>query len=256
MEYITLDIPDERIHLYLQTTKIEQVLNNLIQNAVEAALPEEDPRVRVSLLADEDNLMMSIEDYGEGCSEEQVKHIFDMFYTSKGKKKGTGIGLALVKNVIQGHGGSVAASSKNLAEDAGTGMIFKIELPMYSDQEEEKALIHQEEEAEKAIALAPPTVCLIQEGLESVSEINDILNASKQKFVSYPTVQDFMEAQLEDVPYFFASPQCVLDLEKHVLADSKLFLLSYHQNKVYVVERDGQDNFGELTPSFVAENVR
>jgi PAS domain S-box-containing protein len=84
-----------------------------------------DDQTETFLDAGEDCVWLQIEDNGEGMDEEELRHIFDPFYTTK--TTGTGLGLALVRRVINEHGGIVTVKSK-----AGSGTKFDIYLPVTS----------------------------------------------------------------------------------------------------------------------------
>jgi PAS domain S-box-containing protein len=85
---------------------LQQVFVNLIKNALEAAVSF----VEVSAIAQEDRVIVSIEDDGSGISSEAAEHIFDPFFTTK--PQGTGLGLAIVHFIVIAHGGEVNLSTK------------------------------------------------------------------------------------------------------------------------------------------------
>ncbi|MCM8759989.1 MAG: HAMP domain-containing histidine kinase, partial [Candidatus Omnitrophica bacterium] len=72
----------------------------------------------------QDYISIKIADTGPGIPEENLDKIFEPFFTTD-KKKGTGIGLALTKKIVESHGGSIKVESK-----LGSGAIFTIELPV------------------------------------------------------------------------------------------------------------------------------
>lgn len=98
MEFI-----DEDIQVYGDPDRIKQVLTNLIQNAVEFS-PREQP-IMVSLY-EQERAIISVEDHGIGMSPEQVERIWERFYkvdTARTRRTGTGIGLSIVKMIIERH---------------------------------------------------------------------------------------------------------------------------------------------------------
>jgi len=78
--------------------------------------------IRINLEERRDHLLAEIEDSGFGISPENLKKIFNPFFTTK--QKGSGLGLAIVGKIIEGHEGSVAIESKE-----GEGTKVKIQLP-------------------------------------------------------------------------------------------------------------------------------
>lgn len=112
----TLPVPD------LDQDQFRQVLVNLIQNATEAIPREVRGVVRVSAVASDTEILLSISDDGAGIPEENLDKIFEPLFTSKAK--GTGLGLSIVSNTIARHGGTIQVKSR---KDVGT--TFTVRLP-------------------------------------------------------------------------------------------------------------------------------
>jgi len=98
--------------------KIEQVLKNMMSNAVEHAKAI----IKISLSQKGDKVKISIFNDGEPISEEDLPYIFDSFYKKKGKQKGTGLGLAIVKEIVLLHDGNY------FVENQEEGVCFHLEL--------------------------------------------------------------------------------------------------------------------------------
>ncbi|MBI9054596.1 MAG: ATP-binding protein [Bacteroidales bacterium] len=94
--------------------QISQVLINLVKNAVEA-IDSENGRIEINSAREENNIRLSINDNGEGISQEVLSEIFIPFFTTK--KGGSGIGLSLSRQIIRNHNGELRISSK---ENEGT----------------------------------------------------------------------------------------------------------------------------------------
>jgi signal transduction histidine kinase len=89
---------------------IEQVLINLVRNAIHAVENEENPKIDIMAFKDErDRLTIKVSDNGVGILEDVIDKIFIPFFTTK--KKGSGIGLSLSRQIIRLHGGIISASS-------------------------------------------------------------------------------------------------------------------------------------------------
>jgi len=99
----------------LDLERIEQVLVNLIENAIKFSDPG--TAIQVGVKEDPAYVTVSVKDRGMGISEENIKTIFDKFSTvpSAGisKPEGTGLGLAICKAIVEGHGGKIWAESVN-----------------------------------------------------------------------------------------------------------------------------------------------
>lgn len=127
----------EEISVYFDAAKMEEVMYNLLINAIKFTPPGGKITVSVTVGKDQqdhakeevDFVYISIRDTGSGISQEQLAHIFDRFYQAEGLKerghKGTGIGLALTKEIVVLHHGKIDVHSQE-----GKGTEFVIQLPM------------------------------------------------------------------------------------------------------------------------------
>ena len=106
---------------------MERVLQNLVSNAIKYT--PESGRVAFRVHATDQSLEISVEDSGVGISEQELPHVFDKFFRSSDprvqEQKGTGLGLALVQEVVRLHGGRVTVES-----EIDKGSTFQIVLPL------------------------------------------------------------------------------------------------------------------------------
>ena len=77
---------------------------------------------------DEENILLEIEDNGEGIAPEDLPHIFEPFFSAKQKNSGIGLGLTIVNGIVINHGGKAEVES-----DYGKRTIIKIKLPIIKD---------------------------------------------------------------------------------------------------------------------------
>lgn len=116
--------------LFGDPVKFQQILVNLIINAIEAYRNDSDHGlarpIELSFTATSSELVVTITDWGEGISPQQLAHIFEPFYSTKTaeNKYGMGIGLALVRHYVDDLGGAITVSSS-----ARLGTRFTITLP-------------------------------------------------------------------------------------------------------------------------------
>ena len=89
---------------------IEQVLINLLKNAIEALAETENPNLELIGRYDESSVLIEIIDNGSGIIKEALEHIFVPFYTTK--RSGSGIGLSLSRQIMQMHNGSITVESE------------------------------------------------------------------------------------------------------------------------------------------------
>ena len=105
----------------LDTVKMREVFYNILRNAAEA-MPD-GGNIYCTVRSDTDNIIIHIEDTGNGIAKSELREIMDPFVTHK--KDGTGLGLAIVNDVVRAHKGLVT-----LDADTGKGMIVTIILPI------------------------------------------------------------------------------------------------------------------------------
>lgn len=121
---------DEHISIHADKFAITNVVNNLIENAIKYSPPC--ANVVVKLKEQEDNkLLFSVADHGNGIPEEEKKNIFNKFYRvgdeSTRKTKGTGLGLYIVKTVLQKHNASI-----KVKDNTPSGSIFEVTFENYA----------------------------------------------------------------------------------------------------------------------------
>ncbi|WHX38594.1 ATP-binding protein [Mesobacillus sp. AQ2] len=120
---LSFELPDEELFIMAEENSIKQVLLNLLKNAMEAVegSGRNDGAVKMIAGKDADFATISVIDNGSGIDEWSLKKIFTPFYTTKAE--GTGIGLAISKQLIENHGGEMNVYNES------SRTIFKISLP-------------------------------------------------------------------------------------------------------------------------------
>lgn len=111
-QIITLSPPLESSRVYVDTQRIEQVLNNLLSNAVKYS--EEDSPIEVSLERNTHEFRVSITNYGTGVTEDEISSLFQRFSRAKssaGLASGIGLGLYIAKGLVEAHGGKIWVKS-------------------------------------------------------------------------------------------------------------------------------------------------
>lgn len=121
---VHLDLPDEELLVVGGQVRLQQVLVNLIGNALDAVAPDSGPPVvTICCKRQGDRVTITVADNGRGLDEEHLDMIFDPFFTTKGINEGLGLGLSISYNIIKDFGGSLKAANR-----PGQGAIFTIEL--------------------------------------------------------------------------------------------------------------------------------
>lgn len=110
---IDLQLPDAPLELIADPDLIQQVLLNLLQNSLSASSAGD--RIALSASSQESVVELTVRDSGKGLSVEEKEKMFDPFYTTR--KDGTGLGLAVVQQIVEQHNGQIKVESH---EDHGT----------------------------------------------------------------------------------------------------------------------------------------
>jgi len=126
---LTITLSPEPINVYGDPIRLAQAIGNLLNNACKYT--DRDGCIYVSVNREDSDVVIRIRDTGIGISAEQLPLVFDMFTqlegSPDGSQSGLGIGLTLVKNLVEMHGGSVSASSAG----RGRGCEFVVRLPIH-----------------------------------------------------------------------------------------------------------------------------
>ncbi|MEH6530853.1 MAG: ATP-binding protein [Photobacterium frigidiphilum] len=104
--------------------RLEQVLVNLISNAIDAVEQNPDPQITITVGESLSMVQIIVKDNGAGIPAEDIPHIFDPFYTRKVSGKGLGLGLSIAYNIIKDFGGSIRAES---IQHQGTQFIVSLQ---------------------------------------------------------------------------------------------------------------------------------
>jgi PAS domain S-box-containing protein len=119
---VHLELAEDLPEVAGDRVQLEQVLMNLMLNAIEA-MPDADGDLTISSKpTDDGHLLISVSDTGVGIPADKVDRIFDTFFTTK--PQGTGMGLAISRSIVESHGGRLWATSSS-----GRGSTFRFTLP-------------------------------------------------------------------------------------------------------------------------------
>lgn len=118
--------------IYADPDQLIRVMNNLINNALQSVPAERDELVQVSLFRRDDYAVIEVCDNGCGVPESQIEKIFEPRFTTK--SSGMGLGLALVKRIIDGFKGQISFETK-----LNEGTCFKVHLPISADSKDSTA---------------------------------------------------------------------------------------------------------------------
>lgn len=142
---VKISIADDLPHVFLDLSKFEQVLINLIINAVhamsksasplleirarseslESVVKNEGARTREVFRSGDRVVILELVDNGSGIEKKDVNRLFDPFFTTKATGKGTGLGLSVVRKIVELHGGEISIRNRQISK----GAIARIILP-------------------------------------------------------------------------------------------------------------------------------
>ncbi len=128
---ITRALPDGPVMVMGDRIRIEQVIINLMRNAMDATQTVADPEIDIILAAGE-TAVLTVRDNGEGIKD--LENLFEPFYTTKKPGEGVGLGLAISSGIVKDLGGRLTARN---AKDGGA--VFEVQLPILSNDDQVQA---------------------------------------------------------------------------------------------------------------------
>jgi two-component system sensor histidine kinase KdpD len=133
---ISVNVPDELLLVPMDAKLIEQVIINLLDNAVRHTKPDREIGIAAEICENADMIKFTVKDRGTGIRKKDLPNIFQVFYTSYTKhadaKHGIGLGLAICETIVKAHGGSIEAHNRT----DGPGAEFTFTLPMEDETDE------------------------------------------------------------------------------------------------------------------------
>ncbi|HYX26379.1 MAG TPA: ATP-binding protein [Thermoanaerobaculia bacterium] len=172
---LALSLADEPLWLEADATRIEQVLSNLLHNAAKFTPPG--GRIELAARRDGGEVVIAVRDDGAGISPDLLPRIFDLFVQEERSLDrshgGLGIGLTLVRSLVERHGGTIAAASAGL----GRGSELTVRLPFHTPPAETAEPPAQEAAAAAGeAATAPPAhVLLVEDNLDAAEALGELL---------------------------------------------------------------------------------
>jgi two-component system nitrogen regulation sensor histidine kinase NtrY len=121
-DFIHYSPKEEELFAYLDKTQLIRIVTNLVKNAMQASENKENPIIDVAVLSENNNVKITVTDNGKGISEKVKDLIFEPKFTTK--SSGMGLGLAMIKNIIEAYDGTISFTSEE-----GVGTIFTVILP-------------------------------------------------------------------------------------------------------------------------------
>ncbi|MGI9544736.1 MAG: hybrid sensor histidine kinase/response regulator transcription factor, partial [Cyclobacteriaceae bacterium] len=148
----TIDLPEEKVGVYFDRDKLEKIINNLLSNAFKFTPEEGSVKVKMQPITKgtKEWMQIKVADSGKGIPPKEIKKIFDRFYQVDAsltrEQEGTGIGLALTKELVELHHGEIKVKSVR-----GQVTTFTLLLPLGKDHLNEEDIIQELPLPEEAI---------------------------------------------------------------------------------------------------------
>jgi PAS domain S-box-containing protein len=166
--------PADRLHVHGDEARLSQVVSNLLTNAARYTHPR--GRIAVAAEADGDDVTISVKDNGTGIAPELLPRIFDLFVQGSAQsldraEGGLGLGLALVRNLVEMHGGQVAARS----DGRGRGSEFIVRLPRLATRLEPRRIVSATAPSLRSVASG--RVLLIDDNVDLIEVLGPLLRA-------------------------------------------------------------------------------
>ena len=120
--YIKYYPQEEELYANLDKTQLIRVITNLVKNAIQAVNLEENPLIEVKVFSDDLNIKLTVSDNGKGIPDDLKDLIFEPKFTTK--SSGMGLGLGMIRNIIEAYKGAISFTSKE-----GLGTVFTVVLP-------------------------------------------------------------------------------------------------------------------------------
>jgi two-component system NtrC family sensor kinase len=122
---LSLGLAEDLPEAYADANQLQQVVVNLLLNAADVVEPGTGQLRLATRLLDETFVELSVEDNGSGIRPEDLPHLFEPFFSTKGNR-GTGLGLAVTWGIVESHGGNI-----DVQTELGKGTTFSVRIPLH-----------------------------------------------------------------------------------------------------------------------------
>src|SRR5258706_3973402 len=177
---LVVNLPKEPLHAVADRVRLQQILENLLLNAVKYT--DAGGRIEVSAENELGGVVMRVRDNGIGIARDRLAQVWDLFVqvddSPERTRKGLGIGLALVRDLVKRHGGTVDADSEGL----GKGSTFTIRLPRAVRGElVSKGASEAAPHPAAAPAVGPKRVLIVDDNLDAAETLEMMLQLLGQQ---------------------------------------------------------------------------
>lgn len=170
---LEITCPPESLLLDADPVRLAQVVGNLLTNS--AKYTEASGRIWLTVARENELAILKVRDTGIGISSDMLPHVFDLFvqadHAATRSQGGLGIGLTLVKNLVEMHGGTVAAHSDGL----GKGCDFVVHLPLLAPQSQKVADSPDEEPEQRVLRTSGHRLLVVDDNKDAAVSLATLL---------------------------------------------------------------------------------
>jgi CheY-like chemotaxis protein/nitrogen-specific signal transduction histidine kinase len=197
--HVALAVPDEPVPVMADADRLQQIVVNLLTNAVKFTPPH--GRIDVELERLDGAARLHVRDTGEGIDAAFLPHVFERFRQDDGSTtrahKGLGLGLAIVKQLVEAHDGSVSAAS----DGKGRGAAFTVVLPLTNERYQASAASANE----PLPSLEGVRVLLVDDETDTVDVMRSILRSAGATVAAATSVSEALKLAAELAPHVVVS---------------------------------------------------
>jgi signal transduction histidine kinase len=237
---IIIEDPNQELSIHGDWNKLEHVFVNILKNAFEAGAS----RITIKALRKDTVLLLVVDDDGEGCTEDQLGNLFKSFYTTKKDKGGIGLGMCIMRSIIESHGGYISAYSKNLLKNGTHGLVLNIAFPIYNEE------IQQASDKKDMVVL-------IKDGLENLAQIIHVFQNVLVTPYIFQRVEDIDARKIPlEESAVYASIDSLDRLKKKFGATINTHaLVDGAKNIVFVVNEKNNRTVYAFSENYILENL-
>ena len=212
--HLTLHMPHDMPMVFGDEMRLVQVVANLLNNA--AKYTHEGGNISLKIEVQASHLVLEVEDSGIGMTPELVKQVFDLFTqaerTSDRSSGGLGLGLALVKSLVELHGGWVDAASEGI----GKGSRFTVILPRIHEKSIEPVQAERRHDAQSRPQ--PLKILVVDDNVDAATMLGMLLEASGHQVLTEHEAQRALERASMELPDVCLLDIGLPDMDGHELA--------------------------------------
>ena len=183
---VTTELDPQLPQVKARSVQIQQVLLNLIMNALDAVegLPPAERRIIISTRSDKGDVVeVSVRDFGTGLPKDRPDKVFDHFFSTK--QKGMGMGLTIVRSIIEAHGGTIVAEN---APDRGARIIVRLPAVRGQTTNDSRCMSDPNQADDRE-------VCLVDDDPSVLNSMHYLLASDGIKVRTFNKAEDFLDSR-------------------------------------------------------------